>query len=149
MPVILKPPKRTPLTAIRLVELLYEAGLPGEMLSVLVGDNRSVIEPIIVDPRVELVSFTGSTDVGKKIATLSGYKKKCLELGGNAPLIILEDADMELAVQLAAEGCFRNSGQRCTAVKRLLVHEALLADFTGQPSTPAGTLPTKQPGSEQ
>ena len=130
VPVILKPPKRTPLTAIRLVELLYEAGLPGEMLSVLVGDNRSVIEPIIVDPRVELVSFTGSTDVGKKIATLAGYKKKCLELGGNAPLIILEDADMELAVQLAAEGCFRNSGQRCTAVKRLLVHEALLADFT-------------------
>lgn len=132
VPTILKPPRRTPLTAIRLVELLYQSGLPGEMLSVLVGDNATVIEPMISDPRVELVSFTGSTGVGKKIAALAGYKKTCLELGGNAPLIILEDADMELAVQLAAEGCYRNSGQRCTAVKRLLVHDDVLDEFTAR-----------------
>ena len=132
VPVILKPPKRTPLTAIRLVEMLYQAGLPADMLSVLVGDNATVIEPMIMDPRVELVSFTGSTGVGKKIATLAGYKKTCLELGGNAPLIILEDADMDLAVKLAAEGCYRNSGQRCTAVKRLLVHDDILEEFTSR-----------------
>jgi aldehyde dehydrogenase (NAD+) len=132
VPVILKPPKRTPLTAIRLVEMLYQAGLPESMLSVLVGDNATVIEPMITDPRVELVSFTGSTGVGKKIAALAGYKKTCLELGGNAPLIILEDADMDLAVKLAAEGCYRNSGQRCTAVKRLLVHDNILEEFTSR-----------------
>ncbi|REK25281.1 MAG: aldehyde dehydrogenase family protein [Planctomycetota bacterium] len=130
VPTILKPPRKTPLSAVRFAELLYEAGLPGWMLSVVVGTTDEVVEPMITDDRVELVSFTGSVGVGKRIASIAGYKKQCLELGGNAPLLILEDADMELAVTLAAEGCFRNSGQRCTAVKRLLVHESLLDEFT-------------------
>jgi aldehyde dehydrogenase (NAD+) len=85
---------------------------------------------MIADPRVELVSFTGSVGVGKQIASMAGYKKTCLELGGNSPLIILEDADMDLATTLAAEGCFRNSGQRCTAVKRLLVQESIHGEFS-------------------
>lgn len=129
-PMILKPSDKTPLTAIRFAELLYEAGLPGAMLSVLVGDIDRIITPLISDERVELVAFTGSVSIGKQIARTAGYKKLCLELGGNSPLIILEDADLDLAVHLAAEGCFRNSGQRCTAVKRLLVHEKILQDFT-------------------
>ena len=129
-PMILKPSEKTPLTAMRFAELLYEAGLPGWMLSVFMAPIDSVIEPLIRDERVELVSFTGGTEVGKKIASMAGYKKVCLELGGNAPLIIMDDADIELAVSLAAEGCYRNSGQRCTAVKRLLVHEAILDEFT-------------------
>jgi aldehyde dehydrogenase (NAD+) len=79
-----------------------------------------------------VVSFTGGEKVGKLIAERAGYKKLVLELGGNSPLIILEDADLELAVNLAAEGCFRNSGQRCTAVKRLLVHEQILEEFTAR-----------------
>ena len=129
-PVVLKPSEKTPLTAIRCVELMYEAGLPGWMLSVIVGPTDEVAEELVVDPRVEVVSFTGSVEIGKKIAQLAGYKRLILELGGNAPLIILEDADMDLAVHLAAEGCYRNSGQRCTAVKRLLVHESILETFT-------------------
>jgi putative phosphonoacetaldehyde dehydrogenase len=129
-PVILKPSEKTPLTAIRLVELLYEAGLPPYMLSVLLGETKDVAEALVQDPRVELISFTGSVPVGKKIALTAGYKKVILELGGNDPLIILEDANLDLAVQLAAEGSFRNSGQRCTAVKRILVQESIAEEFT-------------------
>src|SRR3954469_23152236 len=129
-PVILKPSEKTPLTAIRLVEMLYEAGLPHYMLSVLLGPTSEVAEQLVKDERIDLVSFTGSVAVGKRIAQTAGYKKVILELGGNDPLIILEDADMDLAVTLAAEGSFRNSGQRCTAVKRILVHENIKAEFT-------------------
>jgi len=129
-PVILKPARKTPLTAIRFVELLYEAGLPGHMLSVLLGSVDELLNPLVADERVDLVTFTGSTRIGKQLPERAGYKKLCLELGGNAPLIIMDDAEMDLAVTLAAEGCFRNSGQRCTAVKRLLVHEKILGEFT-------------------
>ncbi len=129
-PVILKPSDKTPITALRFAELLHQAGLPGPMLSVLLGDVDEVITPLIQDERVELVAFTGSVAIGKHIASIAGYKKLCLELGGNSPLIVLEDADLDLAAKLAAEGCFRNSGQRCTAVKRLLIHEAILEPFT-------------------
>jgi aldehyde dehydrogenase (NAD+) len=100
------------------------------MLSVLVGPIDTLVEPLVTDERVELVSFTGSVAIGKRISQIAGYKRLCLELGGNSPLIILPDADMELAVNLAAEGCFRNSGQRCTAVKRLLIHREILPEFT-------------------
>lgn len=128
-PVILKPSEKTPLTAIRLVELLLEAGLPPHMLSVLLGPSADIATPLIKHQKVELVSFTGSVAVGKLIAETAGYKKVILELGGNDPLIVLEDADMELAVTLAAEGAFKNSGQRCTAVKRILVQESIYDRF--------------------
>ncbi|MBG85496.1 MAG: phosphonoacetaldehyde dehydrogenase [Verrucomicrobiales bacterium] len=129
-PILLKPSAKTPLTAIRFAELLYEAGLPGWMLSVFVGEIGDVVEPMIRDERINLVTFTGGTPVGKRIASIAGYKKLCLELGGNSPLIVLADADLDLAVTLAAEGCYRNSGQRCTAVKRLLIHERIVEEFT-------------------
>lgn len=128
-PVILKPSEKTPLTAIKLVELLYKAGLPPYMLSVLLGPTKEVAEKLVKDPRVELVSFTGSVAVGKQIANTVGYKKLILELGGNDPLIILEDADLDQAAFMAAEGSFRNSGQRCTAVKRILVQESIKEKF--------------------
>lgn len=129
-PIILKPSEKTPLTAILFTELLYEAGLPPYMLSTLLGPTAEIAEVLIKDPKVELVSFTGSVAVGKKIAASAGYKKVVLELGGNDPLIIMEDADLDLAVTLAAEGSFRNSGQRCTAVKRILVHKNIAGEFT-------------------
>lgn len=129
-PVILKPSEKTPLTAILLTELLYEAGLPEYMLSTLLGPTNEIAEPLVKDPRVDIVSFTGSVPVGKHIASTAGYKKVILELGGNDPIIIMEDADLDTAVYLAAEGSFRNSGQRCTAVKRILLHEKLKDSFT-------------------
>lgn len=124
-PVILKPSEKTPLTAIKITELLYEAGLPHHMLSTLLGPTEEVAEPLVKDPSVDIVSFTGSVAVGKRIASSAGYKKVILELGGNDPVIIMEDADLDLAVTLAAEGSYRNSGQRCTAVKRILVQESI------------------------
>ena len=129
-PVILKPSEKTPLTAVRLVELLYEAGLPGHLLSCIHGTLDEITRPMIRDERVDLVTFTGSAKVGKEIAATAGYKKTCLELGGHSPLIVLDDADLDLAAKLACEGCFRNSGQRCTAVRRLLIHQSVLAEFT-------------------
>ncbi len=130
VPLLLKPSEKTPLSALRFTELLYEAGLPGWMLSTFVGEIDEVVTPMIRHPDVELVSFTGSVAIGKRIASTAGYKKVCLELGGNSPLIVLDDADLELAVRLAAEGAYRNSGQRCTAVKRLLVQRGILDEFT-------------------
>lgn len=129
-PLILKPSDKTPLVAMRFVALMHEAGLPGWMLSALIGPLDTIVQPLIRDPRIELVSFTGSVEIGKQIASTAGYKKLCLELGGNSPLIVLDDADLELACKLAAEGAFRNSGQRCTAVKRILVQRGILAEFT-------------------
>jgi len=129
-PVILKPSEKTPLTAIKFAELLCQAGLPDSMLSVLLGPTGDVAERLVQDPRVDLVSFTGSVAVGRRIAATAGYKRLVLELGGNDPLIVLDDADLDLAVTLAAEGSFRNSGQRCTAVKRILVQESIAPDFT-------------------
>jgi aldehyde dehydrogenase (NAD+) len=128
-PIILKPSEKTPVTAVKFAELLYEAGLPGPMLSVLLGPTAEVAEKLVRDERVEVVAFTGSVAVGKKIAQTAGYKKIVLELGGNDPLIVLKDADLELAVTLAAEGSYRNSGQRCTAVKRILVEEPIADRF--------------------
>ncbi|MCH2106792.1 MAG: aldehyde dehydrogenase family protein [Planctomycetes bacterium] len=142
---ILKPSEKTPLVATKFTELLYEAGLPGWMLSCVVGPIDNFVTPLISDSRVELVSFTGSAAIGKTIAKTAGYKKLCLELGGNSPLIILADCDMELAVNLAAEGCYRNSGQRCTAVKRLLVHEDVEEEFTERLVAKTANYPAGDP----
>ncbi len=148
VPVVLKPAEKTPLTAIRFVELLYEAGLPGPMLSVLLGTVDELIDPLVADERVSLVTFTGSTRVGRQLPKVAGYKKLCLELGANLSLIIMDDAEMDLAVTLAAEGCFRNSGQRCTAVKRLLVHEKILAEFTERFVEKVEEYPVGDPANE-
>ena len=131
-PLILKPSEKTPLAALKFAELLYAAGLPGAMLSVLLGPTTEVAEPLVKHPAVDVVAFTGSVAIGKRIAATAGYKKLVLELGGNDPLIVLQDADLDLAVTLAAEGSFRNSGQRCTAVKRILIEERIAADFTSR-----------------
>jgi len=129
-PIILKPSEKTPLVALRFAELLYTAGLPGPMLSVLLGPTTEVAEHLVKHPDVDIVAFTGSVPVGKRIAATAGYKKLVLELGGNDPLIVLDDAELDLAVTLAAEGSYRNSGQRCTAVKRILVEEGIAGEFT-------------------
>lgn len=147
-PVVLKPSEKTPLTAIKLVELLYEAGLPAYMLSVLLGPTKEIAEPLVTDPRVELVSFTGSVAVGKHIAATAGYKKVILELGGNDPLIVLEDADLDLAVTLAAEGAFKNSGQRCTAVKRILVQDSIYDAFVEKLVKKAANYTSGDPSDE-
>ncbi len=128
--VVLKPTELTPLTALALADVLYEAGLPPEMLSVVTGNPSTMGDAMITDPDADLVTFTGSVRVGKHIANTAGYKRKVLELGGNDPLIVMEDADLDKAAELAVAGATKNSGQRCTAVKRILVVDAVADEFS-------------------
>jgi aldehyde dehydrogenase (NAD+) len=123
--VVLKPSEKTPLTAFALADILYEAGLPPEMLSVLTGDPAEIADELLTNTNVDLVTFTGGVAAGKYIAAKAVYKRQVLELGGNDPIIVLEDADLEESASLAASGSYKNSGQRCTAVKRILVQESV------------------------
>jgi len=126
---VLKPTEKTPLTALLLADILYEAGLPPEMFSVVTGDPAEIADELLGSPDVDLVTFTGGVAVGKAIAAKAVYKRQVLEMGGNDPLIVMEDADLEEAAALAAAGSYRNSGQRCTAVKRMLVQESVADRF--------------------
>ena len=127
---VLKPSEKTPLSALLLADILYEAGLPPQMFSVLTGEPAEIADELLTHPDVDLITFTGGVPVGKYIAAKAVYKRQVLELGGNDPLIVMEDADLEEAAALAAAGSYKNSGQRCTAVKRMLVHESVAARFT-------------------
>jgi phosphonoacetaldehyde dehydrogenase len=127
--VVLKPSEKTPLTAFAVADILYEAGLPPEMLSVLTGDPAEIADELLTSADVDLVTFTGGVPTGKSIAAKAVYKRQVLELGGNDPIIVLEDADLEEAATLAAQGSYKNSGQRCTAVKRMLVQESVADRF--------------------
>jgi putative phosphonoacetaldehyde dehydrogenase len=126
---VLKPTELTPLTALALADVLYEAGLPPEMLSVVTGNPSTMGDAMITDPDADLITFTGSVRVGKYIAEKAGYKRIVLELGGNDPLIVMDDADLDKAADLAVQGATKNSGQRCTAVKRILVVESVADAF--------------------
>ena len=126
---VVKPTEKTPLAALALADILYEAGLPPPMFSVVTGDPREIADEMLVNPDVDLVTFTGGVPVGKYIAAKAVYKRQVLELGGNDPIIVMEDADLDEAAALAATGSYKNSGQRCTAVKRILVHEDIADAF--------------------
>lgn len=127
---VLKPSEKVPLSALVFADLLYEAGLPPEMLSIVTGDPREIADELITNDHVGLVTFTGGVAIGKTIASKAGYRRMVLELGGNDPIIVMDDADLDEASTLAVQGSYKNSGQRCTAVKRLLVHEAVATRFT-------------------
>lgn len=129
---VLKPSEKVPFSAILFADILYEAGLPPEMLSVITGDPHEIADELITNPLVDLVTFTGGVAIGKYIASKAGYRRVVLELGGNDPIIVMEDADIDEASTLAVQGSYKNSGQRCTAVKRLLVHEAVAGEFVEQ-----------------
>ena len=129
---VVKPTELTPLTAIWLADALYEAGLPPEMLSVVTGLPGDIGDEMITNKNIELITFTGGVPVGKMIASKAAYKRQVLELGGNDPLIICDDlseADLAKAADLAVAGATKNSGQRCTAVKRILCMESVADRF--------------------
>ena len=131
---VCKQTELTPLTAMVLADVLYEAGLPPEMFSVVTGWPQDIGSEMIKNPNIDLITFTGSVGVGKLIAEQAGYKRTVLELGGNDPLIVLNDLDsddLKKAVELAVTGATKNSGQRCTAVKRILVQESIADQFVG------------------
>lgn len=127
--VVLKPARATPLTALKLAQCFVDAGLPPEALSVLTGPGSTLGDVLVTDPRVRKVSFTGSTATGTRISSIAGVKKLSLELGASCPVIILPDADLELASSAVAAGGFINAGQVCISVQRVIVDRRVEADF--------------------
>ncbi len=129
---VCKPTELTPLTAIALADILYDAGLPPEMFQIVTGWPQDIGDEMITNDNIDIITFTGGVPVGKMVAEKAGYKRTALELGGNDPLIILNDltdADLEKAATIAVAGATGNSGQRCTAIKRILVQESVADRF--------------------
>ena len=129
---VCKPTELTPLTAITLADILYEAGLPPEMFQIVTGWPKDIGDEMITNENIDIITFTGGVPVGKMIASKAGYKRCALELGGNDPLIVLndlDDADLDKAATIAVAGATGNSGQRCTAVKRILVQNSVADRF--------------------
>ena len=142
-PVIIKPASETPLTMLELMPLLEEAGVPKGLLSVLPSRNTSkLVDHLLHDPRVRLVSFTGSTEVGRKLLKVAADQvlKTSMELGGNAPLIIFDDADINTAIEGALLAKMRNLGEACTAANRIYVHEDIAQEFKSKFSERMGSL---------
>jgi len=128
--VVLKPATSTPLTALRLGEIMMAAGLPAGALNIVIGSGSTVGEWLVSDPRPAKISFTGSPSVGKRIISQAGIKRVTLELGNNSATIVDEDADLDLAVKRCVIGSFANSGQICISVQRIYVHENIFDRFT-------------------
>ena len=127
--VVLKPARTTPLTALALAACFVDAGLPAGVLSVLTGAGGELGDALVSDPRVNKVSFTGSTGVGKRITQLAGVKKLSLELGASCPVVVLPDADIDAAAAAVAIGGYVNAGQVCISVQRVITHPSIATDF--------------------
>jgi glyceraldehyde-3-phosphate dehydrogenase (NADP+) len=127
--VILKPATVTPLSALKLVEVLLEAGLPPMAIQAITGYGNEIGDPLVSDERVRMISFTGGVEAGKRIASLAGIKKTGMELGSNSPVIVWKDADLEPAVASCVSGAFWAAGQNCIGVQRLLVHKDIYDRF--------------------
>ncbi|MFA4964230.1 MAG: aldehyde dehydrogenase family protein [Thermoleophilia bacterium] len=130
--VVLKPASNTPLTALRLAELLAAAGLPDGVLQVVVGSGATIGQKLVTDDRTAMVTFTGSPPVGRQIARDAGMKMVTLELGNNSATIVDAAADLDLAVQRVVAGGFANSGQICISVQRVVVHERVHDAFVAK-----------------
>ncbi|HSB71380.1 MAG TPA: aldehyde dehydrogenase family protein [Candidatus Methylomirabilis sp.] len=140
--VVFKPAEDTPLLAVRLVEILLEAGLPPGVVNLVHGYGEEAGAPTVRHPDVMLVSFTGSSEVGREvaIACAAEHKRVSLVLGGKNSVLVMEDADLDLAVDGAIRGGFGTSGQRCTSASRLIVHRKVLKEFTERLVAKAGEL---------
>ncbi|HEX4791994.1 MAG TPA: aldehyde dehydrogenase [Actinospica sp.] len=149
--VVLKPSEDAPIACGLLIsDVLHEAGLPAGVLNVVTNDRddaAEVVETLIGDPRVRMVNFTGSTEVGRRIGTLAAthLKPAVLELGGKNPLLVLDDADLEYAVDAAVFGAYMNAGQICMCVDRVIVHADLADAFTERFAARAAALPCGDP----
>jgi acyl-CoA reductase-like NAD-dependent aldehyde dehydrogenase len=144
---VLKPAEQTPLPAIRLGELICEAGIPDGVVNIITGFGETAGAAIANHPDIDKVAFTGSTEVGKLIlqASAGNLKRVSLELGGKSPNVIFPDADMEQAVALSATGVFRNQGQVCCAATRMFVQEGIYDEFADRISAKANEVKLGQP----
>jgi acyl-CoA reductase-like NAD-dependent aldehyde dehydrogenase len=128
--VVVKPPRTAPLTAIALAEAFFEAGLPRDWLSVVVGSSSEIGDVFVDDPRISMITFTGSSEVGWELAARAPRKHVALELGNSTPVIICADADLEKAATTLAGSAFGFAGQSCISVQRLIVHESVKDEFS-------------------
>src|SRR4051794_4624390 len=145
--VVLKPARTTPLTALALAECFVDAGLPEGVLSVLTGSGAELGDALVSDPRVNKVSFTGSTATGTRITQLAGVKRLSLELGASCPVVILPDADIDAAAAAVALGGFVNAGQVCISVQRVITHPKVNGDFLDALVPLVEKISTGNPGS--
>ena len=132
---VVKPAKQTPLSMLAMAKILEEAGLPGGVLNVITAKSSGeTMAPLIADPRTRKLSFTGSTEVGRKLIAQSAEQvlKVSMELGGNAPFLVFEDADLDAAVDGAMVAKMRNIGEACTSANRFHVHESVAGAFAGR-----------------
>lgn len=127
--VLVKPASNTPLTALKLVEVLLASGLPESAIACLTGPGGELGAAICRDDRIRKISFTGSAEVGKTICDTAGLKRVTMELGSNSPVIIMDDADLELAAQAVASGGYANAGQVCISTQRILAMDKIGGDF--------------------
>ena len=126
---IIKPASDTPLSALRLVEILLEAGLPPSAITCVTGSGGKIGDAICSDPRLRKISFTGSRDVGEHITRVAGIKRVTLELGSNSPVIVMDDADLELAARATAATGYANAGQVCISAQRVIAVRDVYGDF--------------------
>ena len=127
--VVLKPATVTPLSALKLGEVLLEAGLPPKVLSIVTGYGDTIGDALVTDDRVRMITFTGGTEAGLAILKKAGLKKIGMELGSNSPVIVMDDADLEQAVELSVSGAFWAVGQNCIGVQRVYIHEKVYDRF--------------------
>ena len=147
--VLLKPARTTPLTALALARCFTDAGLPDGVLSVLTGSGGILGDALVSDPRVRKVSFTGSTVTGRHITQVAGIRKLSLELGSSCPVVVLPDADIELAAAAVAAGGYINAGQVCISVQRVITHPAVHGDFLDALVPKVEAIRTGDPRSEK
>ncbi len=127
--VVLKPATVTPISALKLAECLLDAGLPGEILSVVTGYGSEIGDVLVSDPRIRMISFTGGVDAGERIVQKAGLKKIGMELGSNSPVIVMDDCNLNEAVESCVSGAFWAVGQNCIGVQRIYVHKNIYENF--------------------
>jgi acyl-CoA reductase-like NAD-dependent aldehyde dehydrogenase len=147
--VVLKPPRQTPLTGIKLADILYEAGLPEPWLSVVVGPAAELVDVLVADRRVAMLTFTGSAEVGWALAARAPRKKVALELGNSTPLIVCADADLDAAAQTAAMSAFNFAGQSCISVQRVIVQAGVHDAFVDRLAAAAAAKQVGDPMSPE
>jgi len=147
--VILKPATDTPLSGLKLVKILLEAGTPPEAIQCLTGAGSEVGEALCRDPRVRKITFTGSRDVGERICQVAGLKKVTMELGSNSPLIVMPDADLEKVASAVAATGYSNAGQVCISLQRVLPLKGIYNDFLNALKPKVAALATGNPLDEQ
>lgn len=147
--VVLKPAEETPLSALKLVEILLEAGLPEEAIQCVTGTGEEAGEPLCKDPRVRKISFTGSRVVGEHICKVAGLKKITMELGSNSPIIIMPDADIEKVAKASIVCGYANAGQVCISAQRIIAHKNIYGDFLSVLKPMVASIRTGNPLEEE